>query len=454
MSTPAVERRRFALLSDTGRFDIAIPLDDRLGDALRAGGLPVGDGRHIVLDRDGTEIAPETPAIDLVDGGLYSVVDLRADAAVSARAERESASRRVDHGAPWWMLAVIAPLALAAIVAVSVGPGMRLLTSIVLGLAAIVTAVVWAARARAGMAGAVALLAPLALAFSAGALAPPPGLEDGVRLAVAAGFVAAAVLSAVLTATAASAELRAAAGTVAIMLAVLAAIWGLALLLHWEEPAAAAVSLGAVPLALRALPSTLVNLPEGYFIDYKHFIGNRWTVRGAIPESPGAIRVETVRAVVDGSSARLVAGAALLSIIAAVFAPVALLRPWESDPFVATGGIVLIVCVEISLLLTPRHTTGLLLRWMPRAAAAVVLVVAAQLALTTLDPLALSIIAAGLFLAAVIAAAIVVPASRGASSLAWSRTGDVIEWIAVAFALPAALLYADVLSLLRGMMAG
>ncbi|MEL4319799.1 hypothetical protein WJX64_12360 [Leifsonia sp. YIM 134122] len=453
MSTPAVERRRLALLSDSGRFDIAIPVDDRLGDALRAGGLPVGDGRHIVLDRDGIEIAPETPAIDLVDGGLYSVVDLRADAAVSARAARESGNRRVDHGTPWWMLAVIAPLALAA-VAVSVDPGMRLLTSIVLGLAAVITAVVWAARARAGMAGAVALLAPLALAFSAGALAPPPGLEDGARLAVAAGFVAAAVLSAVLTATAAAAELRAAAGTVAIMLAVLAAVWGLALLMHWEEPAAAAVSLGAVPLALRALPSTLVNLPEGYFIDYKHFIGNRWTVRGAIPESPGAIRVETVRAVVDGSSARLVAGAALLSIIAAVFAPIALLQPWGSDPFVVTGGIVLIVCVEISLLLTPRHTAGLLLRWMPRAAAAVVLVVAAQLALTTLEPLALSLIAAGLFLAAVIAAAIVVPASRGASSLAWSRTGDVIEWIAVAFALPAALLYADVLSLLRGMMAG
>ena len=198
--------------------------------------------------------------------------------------------------------------------------------------------------------------------------------------------MAAAVLSAVLTATAASAELRAAAGTVAIMLAVLAAVWGLTLLLHWEEPAAAAISLGAVPLALRALPSTLVNLPEGYFIDYKHFIGNRWTVRGAIPESPGAIRVETVRAVVDGSSARLVAGAAVLSIVAAVFAPIALLRPWGSDPFVVTGGIVLMVCVEVSLLLTPRHTTGLLLRWMPRAAAAVVLVVAAQLALTTLEP--------------------------------------------------------------------
>jgi hypothetical protein len=45
------------------------------------------------------------------------------------------------------------------------------------------------------------------------------------------------------------------------------------------------------------------------------------------------------------------------------------------------------------------------------------------------------------------------PVSHGASSLVASRTGDVVEAIAVALALPAALLHADVLTLLRGMMA-
>ena len=49
---------------------------------------------------------------------------------------------------------------------------------------------------------------------------------------------------------------------------------------------------------------------------------------------------------------------------------------------------------------------------------------------------------------------VIIPISRGASSLVWSRFGDAFEWLAVALALPAALLYANALSLLRGMMAG
>ncbi|NYD67213.1 hypothetical protein [Agromyces atrinae] len=454
MSNPTVERRRLALVTDLGRYDIAVAVGETLGYALRAGGMPVADGRHVVLDRDGREIAPETRVGDLVDGGLLTVVDLLAptDDPVARRA-RERRESRVDYGSAWWLLAIIGPLAWAAVLLGSVDAVLRLTSSVVLGAGAIVAAVMWVLRARTGLTGSVALLAPVALAFAAGALATPAGLEDGMRLAVVAGFVTAAIVTAVLTATSRSSDLAAAAGTVTILLASLAAVWGLALLLRWEGAAPAALTLGIVPLALRAVPSTLVNLPEGYFIDYKHFIGNRWTVRGAIPESPASIDVDTVRSIVDGSSARLVAGTIVLSLSAAVFAPIAFLRPWGDDPFVVSGGIALLVCLGITLVLTPRHTTGVLLRWMPRAAAAVVLVVAVQLTLTSLDALGLALIAAGLFVVAVVAAFVIVPVSRGSASLAWSRTGDVIEWIAVALALPAALLYADVLTLLRGMMA-
>ena len=45
------------------------------------------------------------------------------------------------------------------------------------------------------------------------------------------------------------------------------------------------------------------------------------------------------------------------------------------------------------------------------------------------------------------------PIGRGASSLAWSRIADVFEALAIALSLPSALLAADILTLLREMMA-
>jgi len=62
--------------------------------------------------------------------------------------------------------------------------------------------------------------------------------------------------------------------------------------------------------------------------------------------------------------------------------------------------------------------------------------------------------AALLFLVGLAAVAVVIPVSKGAKSLVWSRVGDAFEWLAVALALPSALLYANALSLVRGMMAG
>ena len=61
-------------------------------------------------------------------------------------------------------------------------------------------------------------------------------------------------------------------------------------------------------------------------------------------------------------------------------------------------------------------------------------------------------IAVVLLAAGVLAGLAAIPIARGARSLAWSRTGDVIEWLAIALALPAGLMAADAIDLLRGMM--
>ena len=67
------------------------------------------------------------------------------------------------------------------------------------------------------------------------------------------------------------------------------AVWLVALLVGASAAQAAAVCLGAVPLALRGLPAALLDVPPGYHIDFARFISNRWTVRGEVPPSPTRI---------------------------------------------------------------------------------------------------------------------------------------------------------------------
>lgn len=456
--------------------DLALPLDEALSDVLAARGLadrlsgPVaGTARLVVLDPLGYEVAPATVAEDLVEGGLYTVVDLSAPVAGPAPARRRhDIAERADHGSRWVLLTVVALLLMFATVGAGglVPAWARLTVALVAAVGAAVTAVVWTRDDASEVRLLRGVLAPGALSFAAGALLIPATLEAAVQLSAATGLLAAAVVTTLIALLTRIRRIRAAAGTVAILLVVFGAVWGVGLLAHVGVAESAAVSLGLVPLLLRALPSALVNLPEGAFIDYEHFMSSRWTVRGTIPEPETEVRVQSVRGVVDDSSARLAAGTVLLSAAAALSAPFVMMGAWGTDPFVVAGGCVLLVCVVLALLLVPRHTGSRLLRWAPRVSAAIVLLTAvAGFAVGAASGSAvlpwagdlgaggMALLAAGLLVAAMVAVSVTRPVALGASSLVWSRIGDVVEALAVALALPAALLHADVLTLLRGMMA-
>ena len=217
--------------------------------------------------------------------------------------------------------------------------------------------------------------------------------------------------------------------------------------------AAAAISAGAVPLALRAIPASLVNIEDGYSINYEMFMSNRWTVRGAIPESPSRISSAAVGEVVEDSSARLLAGTVLLSAIGPIMIPIALTGDFRANPLVLGGSIGLLSTLVIALVLISRHTASPPLRWVPRAAAILVVVEAAIGAIVLFGPLALTVGALGFLVLGLFVAALLVPIGRGARSLVWSRMADVFEALVVALSLPAALLAADVLGVVRGMMA-
>lgn len=444
--------------------DLALPLDESLADVLRVSGLG-GSASHTILGPHGYEIDEETIAEELVEGGLYTLVNLDAVPVRADAKRRRAGEDRTDHGARWLLLAVAALLLMvAAGAATAVDPLLRLLAALVALLAAVATAVAWTGRSQDALA-LRGVVAPAALSFATGALLIPTSLEDASHLSVAAGFLAAAIGTALIALMTRVRSVRAAAGTVAILLVAFGVVWAATLLLRWGPAEAAAICLGLTPLMLRALPSTLVNLPDGAFIDYRHFMSNRWTVRGAIPESSTVVDASGVRAVVADSWARLGSGTVVLSVVAVLCAPVVLMRTWNGDPFVVSGGIVLQICVVLSLLLVPRHTDSRLLRWAPRASVFIILVTAAVAVSVGTGPWfgngaggapggsLLLVVASGMFVVAGVAVALVWPVSRGARSLAWSRVGDAFEALAVALVLPAALLHADVLTLLRGMMA-
>lgn len=462
MNGGLIERRRIALSDRGARTDLALPLDESLADVLRAAGF-AGAGTPTILGPHGYEVDGATLAEDLVEGGLYTLVDLDAvfDSPDAASAAKEET--RADYGVRWILLAVAALLlVVCAGMSTEPDPRLRLAAAAVALIGTLLTAVAWTRSAREDFA-LRGVVAPAALSFATGALLIPTSLEDAPHLSVATGFFAAAIGTTLIALVTSVRPIRAAAGTVAMLLVGFGAVWAVTLLLRWGAAEAAMICLGAIPLMLRALPSAMVNLPDGAFIDYKHFMSHRWTVRGAIPESPGLVDASDIRATVADSWARLGAGTIVLALVAALSAPVALLRGWGDDPFVVAGGIALQICLVLSLLLVPRHTGSRLLRWAPRAAVVIMLIVVVLAVSTGTGPWAgagrgagpgmLVLVAVGMFTIAVVAVAVIQPVSRGSRSLGWSRAGDVFEALAVALALPAALLHADVLTLLRGMMA-
>ena len=459
MLLSAPERRKIVVLSGEQRIDAAVPLDDSLGEALRGLGYELEPGRHAVLDRSGAEADLDAPGGDLHDGALFSIVDLKIVGAQGPAAARAAAAVRDDKGAVWWLLGT-ASVVIAAVALLDAGTtgtladvGVRLIAGFVLGGGAVASAVFWAMRRpRDVTSEALAMLAPLALAFAAGVVAIDPALDSSVHLAVLTGLLAAGVLATLLAATVDALRLRSAAGAASIILLGLSAIWAVTLLGGMGAADAAILSAGAVPLAMRFLPSTLVNVADGYHIDYKHFMSSRWTVRGVIPESPGRIEMTEVRDVVDASSARLVTGVVLLSLVVALFLPLAFTRPIADSPFVVGGTIASVCTLAIALTLAARHYATPVLRWVPRAAAAVVVLVAAVGVSVMFGQLVVLVVAGALLLSGIGAAVALVPIGRGARSLAWSRLADVFEWLAVVLSFPAALLAADVLSIVRGMM--
>jgi hypothetical protein len=447
------ERRRIAIVDGADRWDLALPLSTRIEAVLPRIGIDLAPGAQVLVESTGFEVALERVAESFGDGEVLAVVDLR-ERVPAPRRRPAAPTLRGDPGATaaFWMLGAAGGLAavLALLLPSVLTAELRVGAAVVLGIGAVATAIVWARRASGDAAPA---LAPVLLAFAAGVCAIPvlPAATD--ETAVLTGLIAGAVVAGLLAVAARTGAVRAGVATGSALLLGLAVVWGLALLVGLPPAAAPAIALGAVPLALRALPSTLLDVAPGMFIDYARFQRTRWSVRQQLPEPGGRVTLPAVRRLVDESSSRLLVGTAVLCGAAALSAPAAV-PAFASDGIVLGGQIGVLACSSLALLFGARRFSSPALHWMPRIAALAVLGTVAA-ALTRLGDGAWAVVAAAvLLLGGLVAGILAVPVARGARSLSWSRFADLLEWLAVALALPAGLLAAGVIDLMRGMMAG
>ncbi len=446
--------RRIALLADGGRVDLAVPPDGVLLDALRAAGIDFDARRHVVFGR-GSKVTPlDTVVADLDDGCLLTVADF------SGRGEGDrKRSRRLEAAIPGALTCLLVVVGLLTLVvaagAMDLAAEWRGALAGALGLAACGVAIVGARRAGGdAFVRTSTLAATVALGFAAGALALPADFERAGLVRVIAGCAAAAVCAAIAATATLDPLLRGVGGTVCLLLAGAGLIAGLVAIAGGDLRAGACVILGATPLLHRGLASALVNMPEGYFIQYERFMTNRWTVRGSIPESHDTVHAIEVRGAMDVAAARLRAGTVTVCVMAVVTAPAALVGWADATLLAQFGAGAVVVFVALTFALAPRRSTTPLLRWAPRLATGGVLLGAGMTFSASVGLAAAGAVAGGLLVLAVVMIALLVPTTRGWRSLSASRFADGIESIAVVLALPAAMIDANVPDLVRGMMAG
>lgn len=447
-----VHGRRVALVDGASRYDLVVPLHASVDDVLRAAAV-TDDGIRI-MGVVGREIDRATTMRSLDDGAVLVLVDPAAPSTVpTERPVPPVVARRVP--AAWAVLAVGGGiLALLRLLGGDALPSsVRTAVALIAVAAALASATAFSLAVRERTATLIPVACLVMLAFGGGAALVPDVPASSALVAVFSGLLGGSVVAGVMGVLGATATLRAQGRTAATVAAVLAAIWGLGLLLHLDATAPAAVTLGIVPIAQRVLQASLVDVAPGTFVDYARFQTARWTVRQNLPDEVRTIDAADADALVERSTARLTVGVVMLVAAGAASAFAALPSFPGDAPVILGGRIALASAVVLSLLLGSRKSTVPFLRWVERSGAAVV-IAAVLVALLPSITSGLLVVVAGLCLAVGLGCALLtVPIGRGFRSLGWSRTGDVVEALATALSLPAGMLAAGGVEIARAMMA-
>lgn len=441
------DSRRIVVIDGSRRLDLAIPTDGTIGDALYQVGV-TRDGGRLPLVANGLPTDPDTLVKDLTDGSLFAVVDPEA---IPASGAADIAKARIRQLAgPWWAQGAIGVTATAIVLAGGYEPVFWV--PLAFGVLAVLGAFgVAQYSTKLGSAGRTArILGPTALAAAAISSAVPFAQVGGGQLVVVSISLVTTVLLALAITIDPSQQVRDALGTAAVISVTIAVIWGTSLLLSWPVAFAAAVTVGGVPLALRALPTTLLDIPDGYFIDFDRYMTTRWSPRGKVPPPPGSIDGENIKEQVLGANAARVTGTLLMSVIGAVALPFAVSAP-PLDGFTIGGQIALLIAYPSAMVLLGRSAGIAGLHWAPRISALVAVALGVGMIASADSQTWILVTVVLAIVAALVTSWIAVALGRGASSLVISRIGDWTEALTLALSLPSALLAAGGLEIIRGM---
>lgn len=453
MTSVQAPLRRIAVHTAGSKVDLVVPVGGALGHALAVAGVQLAPGDQ-VYGPGGTAVDPLTSASDLVEGGLYSVASGRA---VTGDDERASHAHSGPRMLSW---AIVASGLAAGVIAVLQDDLMwQWIAAAIVALAALIVALVCGTRSNT-KSGPLDLAPGLLLGAIAGVLCAP-SIGAGVNaamwdamFAIALGFAGVAVIAVLLSATARAATVRAGSTTIAVLSALAAVLAAVSPLVEWGPQQFAIALSAASVLAIRALPALLVNADDGYFIDYSKFMSLRWTVRGRVPRYVELVDNAQVREMVAVTEFRLRAALLMLSVLAVPGIASAVLQLTGGSLTERIGAGVFLILSIVGLLLISRRTVAPMLKRPQRIAAlAGVLSAVLVLAVSNTVPETALLAAAGvLALAAALVAVGSLALQRGAQSLGWSRTGDIVEAITVMFVLPAGLIAAGAIDVLRGVL--
>ncbi|NCT89739.1 hypothetical protein GXB85_02050 [Cellulomonas sp. APG4] len=447
--------------------DVAVPHGVPVYEALRAAGVALDDPALAVVDSAARVVDVYAVTGDqLPDGAVLHLVTSRRGAAPVRPTERRVEVRRDPAAArptasPWWLaVAGAAAVVLAAVVGLEVldrapQPSVRpLLVAVALGAALLLAA----APARPGAFGSTwPTVVAVLVAGAAGVATVQPAASASGRLAVVAGLCGATAAAAVRWAVARRRRDEAAELAVVLLVALGAAAAVTALVLAAELPGvlAAGALLGAVPLALRVLPSLSVDVPDEQLLDITPVARTVSLVRAPEPVPLGRVNLRMVTKAVDAAERRRDAGATVLAALAVVCAPVLLASAGESA-LARWAGVAAVLLVAVVLALQPRTVRPAAVRWTQRGAAVLLVLelalaggLASAAGTAGADVGTLLLVAAGVTVLGLLVVWLSLPLGRGWRSVGFSRSADALEGLATVLALPVALLGAGAVEALR-----
>ncbi|WP_309127396.1 hypothetical protein [Microbacterium sp.] len=426
---------RLTVADAHSRHDLVVPADSTVAELLTVGGVDLK--RYVSTTTSGAAIELDSEvSVTPGDGGVIWLFDRTAESAGGkAPRTKETASRTASGRERWTALCLLLAVGLGLVVCTLFAPTpASILTSVAVLLAG---AIGLLAQPVGDENAYVAFFAPL-LAAGAGAIAIAGFRDAGAMMAT--GMVAGATAACIRHALARARDRESAGAT-----AVIASLWSVFAVLNAaafiaDVPAAAITAVQAacaVPI-FHYMRGSALDVDPDDLIDTPFVIRDAQGIRARPPAEPSPIHADRAAHRFLLARRRSEAGTVTACALALLSTLYTLLNIGQGtiETWCLLGGS---FGIGGYFLLTSRKLRDGLARGAALVTGAVISVLAsiAVIAALHVNPL---LVALALVLSGILVGCMTVPLARDWRSLAWSRTGDIIEGILLALA-PAALVY-------------